>query len=60
MKDGAAAGGHRDQVLKIRYTRRGPVISDHPGLGPDGDKVVVLRSTDAEVLAPATRNRGSP
>ena len=38
--------------LKLRFTRRGPVISDHPGLGPEGDKVLVLRSTDAEVLAP--------
>ena len=28
------------------------MISDHPGLGPDGDKLLVLRSTDAEVLAP--------
>ena len=53
VKDGAAAGGYREQALTIRFTRRGPVISDHPGLGPEGDKVVVLRSTDAEVLAPA-------
>ena len=53
VKDGAAAGGYREQPLTIRFTRRGPVISDHPGLGPEGDKVVVLRSTDAEVLAPA-------
>ena len=52
VKDGAAPGGRREHVLKVRYTRRGPVISDHRGLGPDGDKVVVLRSTDAEVLAP--------
>ena len=47
----------REQALKMRYTRRGPVISDHPGLGPEGDKLVVLRSTDAEVLAPVTRHR---
>ena len=53
VKDGAAAGGYREQPLTIRFTRRGPVISDHPGVGPEGDKVVVLRSTDAEVLAPA-------
>jgi len=53
VKDGAAAGGYREQALTIRFTRRGPVISDHPGLGPEGQKVVVLRSTDAEVLAPA-------
>lgn len=53
IKDGDVSGGYREHALKIRFTRRGPVISDHPGLGPDGNKVVVLRSTDAEVLAPA-------
>ncbi len=53
VQDSGAAGGYREQTLKIRFTRRGPVISDHPGLGPEGNKVVVLRSTDAEVLAPA-------
>jgi penicillin amidase len=52
IKDKAAPGGFREQVLKLRYTKRGPVISDHPGLGPKGDKLLVLRSTDAEVLAP--------
>ena len=57
VKDGAAAGGYREHALTIRFTRRGPVISDHPGLGPEGNKVVVLRSTDAEVLAPRARNR---
>ena len=52
IKDKAAEGGIREQPLKLRYTKRGPVISDHPGLGPAGDKLLVLRSTDAEVLAP--------
>jgi penicillin amidase len=52
VKDKAAAGGYREHALKVRYTRRGPVISDHPGLGPQGNKLLVLRSTDAEVLAP--------
>ena len=52
IKDKSAPGGFREQALKIRYTRRGPVITDHPGLGPLGDKLLVLRSTDAEVLAP--------
>jgi penicillin amidase len=52
IKDKAAPGGMRSQALKIRTTVRGPVISDHEGLGPKGDKVLVLRSTDAEVLAP--------
>ena len=52
IKDKAAPGGVREQALKVRYTKRGPVISDHPGMGPKGDKLLVLRSTDAEVLAP--------
>ena len=52
IKDKAAPGGVREQPLRIRYTVRGPVISDHPGLGSGGDKVLVLRSTDAEVLGP--------
>ncbi|MEI8156463.1 MAG: penicillin acylase family protein [Burkholderiales bacterium] len=52
IKDKTAPGGMRSQELKIRTTVRGPVISDHEGLGPKGDKVLVLRSTDAEVLAP--------
>ena len=52
IKDKSAPGGVREQPLRIRYTVRGPVISDHPGLGSGGDKVLVLRSTDAEVLGP--------
>jgi penicillin G amidase len=52
IKDKTAPNGMREQALKIRYTKRGPVISDHPGMGPKGDKLLVLRSTDAEVLAP--------
>ncbi len=51
IKDAAATGGYRTQPLKIRFTKRGPVITDHPGLGPRGDKLLVLRSTDAERLA---------
>jgi penicillin amidase len=34
IKDKAAPGGLREQPLRIRYTVHGPVISDHPGLGP--------------------------
>jgi penicillin amidase len=52
IKDKAAEGGYREHPLKLRFTRRGPVISDHAGLGPKGDKLLVLRSTDAEVLGP--------
>jgi penicillin amidase len=52
IKDKAAPGGMREQSLLLRFTKRGPVISDHAGLGPKGDKLLVLRSTDAEVLGP--------
>jgi penicillin G amidase len=52
IKDGQAPGGFREQALRIRLTKRGPVISDHAGLGPKGDQVLVLRSTDAELLGP--------
>jgi penicillin amidase len=52
IKDKSAPGGYREQALKIRYTRHGPVISDQAGLGPRGNKLLALRSTDAEVLAP--------
>ncbi|MCF8168722.1 MAG: penicillin acylase family protein [Rhodoferax sp.] len=52
IKDKTAPGGMREQALTLRTTLRGPVISDHEGLGPKGDKVLVLRSTDAEVLGP--------
>jgi penicillin amidase len=58
VKDKEAAGGFREQVLKVRYTKRGPVISDHPGMGAKGDKLLVLRSTDAEVLGPVTGIEG--
>ena len=44
-------GGLREQPLRIRYTVHGPVISDHPGLGTGGDKILALRSTDAETRA---------
>lgn len=58
IKDAQAPGGMREHLLKVRTTRRGPVISDHDGLGPEGDKVLVLRSTDAEVLAPRLGTEG--
>ncbi|MCX7176398.1 MAG: penicillin acylase family protein [Proteobacteria bacterium] len=58
IKDKAAEGGFREHPLKLRYTKHGPVITDHPGLWPKGDKLLVLRSTDAEVLAPVTGIEG--
>lgn len=40
-------GGYREVQLKIRYTRRGPVISDH-GLTNDDGRVYSLRWSVAE------------
>ncbi len=50
IKDSKAPGGMREQPLVVRYTRRGPVISDHAG--PRGDRVLVLRTTAWEKHAP--------
>jgi penicillin amidase len=58
IKDKDAPGGMREQSLKIRYTRHGPIISEHAGLGPKGDKLLALRSTDAQVLGPVIGNEG--
>lgn len=52
IKDSAAPGGAREQPLRIRLTRRGPVISDHKGLGTDNGQVLVLRTTSAERQGP--------
>jgi penicillin amidase len=58
IKDKAAPGGYREHALKLRFTKRGPVISGHAGLGPKGDKLLSLRSADAEVLAPRLGTEG--
>jgi penicillin amidase len=58
VKDANADGGSREHKLRIRLTKRGPVISDHAGLGPKGDKLLVLRSTDAELLGPVLGYEG--
>lgn len=47
IRDRRAAGGYRKQPLNIRYTRRGPVISDH-GLTSDDGRVYSLRWSMAE------------
>ncbi|WP_051230205.1 penicillin acylase family protein [Haliea salexigens] len=52
VKDGDAPGGMREHPLVVRYTTRGPVISDHQGLGSEGDRVLVLRTTAWEKHAP--------
>ena len=58
VKDAQAPDGHREHRLRIRFTKRGPVVSDHAGLDPGGDRVLVLRSTDAEVLGPVLGHEG--
>jgi penicillin amidase len=42
IRDGEAEGGFREQLLTIRETRRGPVISDH-GMSVASGKVLSLR-----------------
>jgi penicillin amidase len=51
IKDKKAAGGLRQQQIKIRFTRRGPVIS---GLFPDfkTDKVFAMRWALVEKIGP--------
>ena len=51
IRDDEAPGGFRDHELAIRFTRRGPVLTEH-GLGPGRDSVVVLRSTASELTSP--------
>ncbi len=47
----ADADGFRDEPLRIRFTRRGPVISDH-GLTPNPDVVMTVRWAAAELQPP--------
>ncbi len=51
VRDRRAAGGYRELPLTIRYTRRGPVISDHGLTGDDG-RVYSLRWSVAENIGP--------
>ena len=49
IRDRNAPGGYREQPLTVRYTTRGPVISDH-GLTSDDGRVYSLRwSVDEKV-----------
>ncbi|CAB5107841.1 hypothetical protein D3OALGB2SA_2242 [Olavius algarvensis associated proteobacterium Delta 3] len=51
IKDNAAPGGFREEKIKIRLTRRGPVISGiMPGLKTD--KVISLRWSSFEAMGP--------
>jgi penicillin amidase len=52
IKDKSAAGGYRTEKIKIRRTRRGPVISGvMPGL--QTDKAISMRWSSFEAMAPS-------
>jgi penicillin amidase len=52
IKDKTAPGGFREEKIKIRLTRRGPVISGiMPGLKTD--KVISMRWSSFEAMAPS-------
>ena len=51
IKDGDAAGGYREEDLTIRFTSRGPVITDHDRAG-HGEAVLSLRWASAEYMGP--------
>ena len=44
-------GGFSEQPLRIRLTRRGPVISDH-GMTPDDGRIITARWAAPEYMAP--------
>jgi len=47
VRDPNAQGKIRKKTVNLRYTERGPVITDH-GLGPAGNKVLSLRWIEAD------------
>jgi len=47
VREPDAPGGRREVALRIRSTRRGPILSDH-GLGTAGDALLSLRWSVAE------------
>ncbi|MEM7360327.1 MAG: penicillin acylase family protein [Pseudomonadota bacterium] len=49
VKDSEAADGVRDHEIVVRYTVRGPIISDHEVFGIESDNPIVLRTAAAEV-----------
>jgi penicillin amidase len=52
FKDKASPGGFKEEKIKIRRTRRGPVISGvMPGL--ETDKVITVRYSSFEAMAPS-------
>ena len=50
VKDGDAEGGVREVLLPVRFTRRGPVISD-PGGPASSEAVLTLRWAAAEYMS---------
>ena len=54
VRDRGAPGGYREQTLTIRYTQRGPVISDH-GLTIEDGRLYSLRWSVAENVAAQTQ-----
>ncbi len=52
IKDEEADGGFRENVIKIRTTERGPVISDHPAFKVDSPTPISLRWAVSEVTSP--------
>lgn len=51
IKDEGAEGGMRQQALRLRYTSRGPLLSDHPFFGLDSKKPVSFRWALAETAS---------
>jgi len=51
IKDGEVEGGYRSEILQVRSTSRGPVISDH-GMSLVSDKVLSLRWSVPELVLP--------
>lgn len=52
IKDGKAEGGFREETVRIRHTRRGPVISDLLE-GLNTDRVITVRFAPFESMHPA-------
>ncbi len=52
IRDKGSASGYREEKLKIRFTNRGPVISDLPGMTTK--KVITARWSVFETMGPKT------
>ncbi|MCP1676135.1 penicillin amidase [Natronocella acetinitrilica] len=54
VADAAAPDGYRDEILRVRETRRGPIVSDLPAMAATGH-LMSLRWTAAEPEATGSR-----